>query len=163
LLLRHFDGSVMLHIREMRRYSELSHIIHLESPDLDFRRKTEHSKYGSVNALIAVEFRNRDIILDFFDERRVIFMDDSQHHITIAYRLGDDSVGKQIHHGTDFRGLVSFLEFLEHSIRTFDPSLDFEILDSFFVQHVRQCLDSSLRIFFSFAEIFFQVSENIIE
>ena len=153
----------MFHIGKMRRYSEFSHIIHFIRPDLDFRRKTEHPEHGCVDALVAIEFRYGDIVFDFFDERRIVFMDDTKHHITVAYRFGDHSIRKQIHNGADLCRLVSFLEFFKHSIRTLDPSFDLEILDSFFLQETRQRFDASLRIFFSFTEIFFQISENIIK
>jgi hypothetical protein len=58
-------------------HSEFSDIIHLESPDLDFCRETEHAEHRSMDALIPVEFRNGDIVFDFFDERSVILVDDS--------------------------------------------------------------------------------------
>ena len=163
LLLRDLDRSIVFHIRKMRRNSELRHIIHFMSPDLDFRREREHSEYGGVDALIAVEFGDRDIIFDLFDERRIIFMDDSEDHIAVAHRFGDHPIRQQIHHGADLCRLVSGVKFFKHPIGALDPSFDLEILDSFFLKHSGQRPDPSFRVFLSFAEIFFQIRENISE
>jgi hypothetical protein len=77
----------------MGRYSELCDIIHLIGPDLDFCRETKHPKDSSMDTLIAIELRNSNIIFYLFDQRSIIFMDNSQYHITICYGFGDDPIG----------------------------------------------------------------------
>lgn len=139
----------------MRSNSEFRDIIHLMSPDLYFCRETEHSEYRRVDTLISIEFRDGDIIFDLLNQRRIIFVDNSKHHIAIAHCIGDHPVSKQIHNIADLCRLISLLEFLKHSIRAFDPSFYLEILYSFFMEKIRQDLDASFGIFFSFTEIFF--------
>gem|GEM_PF-6577098 len=109
LLLRNSDRSIVLHICKMCGYSKFRNIIHLMSSNLNFCRKTEHTKHSRMYALIPIEFGDSDIVLYFFDKWCIMFMDNSKYHITIAYRIGDDSIREQIHDITDFSSFISFL------------------------------------------------------
>ncbi len=153
----------MFCICKMRCYSIFCNTLHLISSDLDFRRKTKHPKHRSMDTLISIELWHSDIIFDLFDQGCIIFMDDSQHHITVTYGIGDHSIRKQIHHRTDICRFISIVKFFKHPIRTLDPSFDFKIFYPFFIKHSRQHLDSSLSIFFSLPEIFFEIRKDIIE
>lgn len=84
-----------------------------------------------------------------------MFVDDSEHHITIAHGIGDYPIGEKIHNIADLSGFISFLKFFENPIRAFDSSFNLEVFYTLFFKEISQYLDASLCIFFSFTKIFF--------
>ncbi len=62
------------------------------SSDLYLCRKTKHTKHRSMDTLIVIEFWDRDIIFDFFDQWSIMFVNNSQNHIAITHRIGDNSI-----------------------------------------------------------------------
>lgn len=163
LLLGDSYRRVVLHVREMRRHSEFGDIVHLVRPDLDLRRETKHSQHRRMDALVAIEFRHRDIVLDLLDQRRVMLVDDAEHHVAVAHGIGDHPVSEQIHHRADLGRLVSMLELFVDSVWALDPSFDLEIVYAFLLEQVGDEFDAFLCVFLTLAEIFFEVIEDIVE
>jgi hypothetical protein len=138
----------------------LSNFVHRPSPNLDFCRKTEHPQNRRMNTLVTIKFRNRNIILNLFDERGIIFMNNSQNHITIRHRIRKHSKCQQIHNSRNIISMIFLFHFFENSKRTLNPSLHRKITNSFFLQNRSQAFNPFIYKFFSGSKIFFNIFHN---
>ena len=87
----------------MRRNSFFRNLVHCFCADLNFNHPSFRADNGSVNRLITVLFRDRDIILKAFGNRFVHLGHHAVNHITIVI------IGR-IENNPDRKKIVNFLQ-----------------------------------------------------
>ena len=107
--------------------------VHLASADLELDNFLVFSDDGGVERLVAVLFRNGDIIFDALVHRGIEGVDEAESEVTRGDVGDDNAEGGEV---VDFSHvLVVFSEFFMKRIDGFDSTGDFEI-DFFFFQEV---------------------------
>ena len=138
----------------MCSYSKLSNIFHLLSSNLNFYWETKHSKYCCMNTLISIKLWNSNIVLNLFNQRDIVLMDNSKDHIAISDILCNHSKSQKIHHCRNICLVILFRKFFIDSIRTLHSSSYNKILDSLFFKHLSQHFNTSFCKLISFTKIF---------